>query len=121
MSNENKHVYASECCGSSYSPLPEPVTQQILYGTATYTVGCNSCGQPCSVNLIQLFDSAGKEIRHEDLVECPERAGSTYQWHRARFEYGSLVLRDENHNCGTYEGNGGYFTRGPTKEFLEGA
>lgn len=113
MGTPKEHILGSHCCEAPTHGI-ERVEEKQTYGTAYYYHRCEKCGKPCARKLLRLFDCAGFEVLPGDVVECPAvPENHSGRYHCVRMTSRGLDLRDGNNNCGMYDMDGDYFTRGP--------
>lgn len=115
MSNIELCIYGSACCKADLVKLPKTIVKKTEPGVTAYFYNkCFKCNEICDSELLNVFDSFGVEIKHGDIVECPEvDIKSAWRYHAAFNRYG-LEIRDLGHNnIGMYNFHGKYINIGP--------
>lgn len=118
---KDKHIYGSECCEAEIVPVPETVVKTSPGVTSYYRGKCAKCEKLTHDKTLKIYDSAGVEIKHGDIVECPDMPiKHACRYHAAyKTDYG-FDIRDLGHNnCGMYQIYAPYFTIGHYSKHLD--
>lgn len=118
--NKEKHIYGSDCCKAELESC-QAVTKKTGYGLTYYHNRCLKCGNLCKSFVLQIYDSAGVEIKAGDIIESPEEMeNSACRYHAAYLSSGELEIRDLGHNnIYMYKQCGEYFNRGHYSKHLD--